>query len=611
MKRRHFLKTAQVFTLPLLIKGFHVQAMTQSPLLQLLGQQTLMNGRILVLVQLNGGNDGLNTVLFLDQYSALTNARSNILIPSTSVLSLNNTTKTGLHPSMLEMQNLFNTGMMNIVQGVSYPNPNFSHFRATDIWLTGAASDQYLTTGWLGRTLDDQFPNFPDGYPNATMPDPLAIQIGAQASTMTQTSETNAAFTVTDPSSFYNFVNGSTDPVPATPYGSELSFLRLKQQQTNQYAGVIKSANTAGANLATYPSNNSLANQLKIVARLIKGGLKTPLYIVNHPNSFDTHTNQTDPTDHTIGTHANALAVLSKAIGAFQADLGLLGIQDKVTGMTFTEFGRRIKSNASVGTDHGTSIPMFFFGSKLNPALTGANPLLPANAGVNDQIPMTYDFRQVYYTVLKDWFQLTDADLSTVVPLSTSLPIFNKVALAVSILSFTGSWGNGQVSLLWTTEDESDLAGYEVQRSDDGVNYSKIGTVTALNIAAKHDYTFTDNNLKQSHYYYRLKVNEKTGSFNYSAVLLLKDAQVVNSVKMKIIPNPIDNWFTTSFQDKVSGNITVRMLDLAGKEVWKGEQEAFDDYNLTFVINRHVTPGVYVIQVRNKDYEASTRVLLR
>ena len=401
MKRRHFLKTAPLFTLPLLIKGFPVEAMDQSPLLQLLGQQSLKNGRVLVLVQLNGGNDGLNTVIALDRYAELTNARSNILIPQAKVLTLNNSTATGLHPSMTEMQALYNSGMMNIVQGVSYPNPNFSHFRATDIWLTGAASNQYLTTGWLGRTLDEQFTGYPESFPNAGMTDPLAIQIGSQASTMTQTAETNAAFTVTDPSSFYNFVNGSTDTLPNSPYGNELSFLRLKQQQTNQYAGVIKAANAAGTNLATYPINNSLANQLKIVAKLIKGGLKTPLYIVNHPNSFDTHTNQTDATDHTIGTHANALAILSKAIGAFQQDLGMLNIQDRVTGMTFTEFGRRIKSNASVGTDHGTSIPMFFFGSKLNPTLTGSSPVLPANAGVNDQIPMQFDFRSVYYTVLK------------------------------------------------------------------------------------------------------------------------------------------------------------------------------------------------------------------
>ncbi len=611
MKRRQFLKAAPVLSLPLLIKGFPVEAMSQSPLLQLLGQQTLLNGRVLVLVQLNGGNDGLNTVISLDQYSALTNARANILLPQSSVLTLNNTPATGLHPVMTEMQNLFNTGMLNIVQGVSYPNPNFSHFRATDIWLTGAASDQYLTTGWLGRTLDDQFPGYPDGYPSSSMPDPLAIQIGSQASTMTQTSQTNAAFTVTDPSSFYNFVNGSTDPVPATPYGNELSFLRLTQQQTNQYAGVIKAANTAGANLATYPASNSLANQLKIVARLIKGGLKTPLYIVNHPNSFDTHTGQTDATDHTIGVHATALGILSKAIGAFQQDLGLLGIKDRVTGMTFTEFGRRIKSNASIGTDHGTSIPMFFFGSKLNPAVTGINPLLPANASVNDQIPMNYDFRQVYYTVLKDWFQLSDTDMAGIVPLSSSLPIFNQLALPVNITSFTGNWKNAEVTLQWSVDQESSIDSYEIQRSNDGVAFTKKGVVTALNTGGKHDYTYYDSSLQQSYYYYRIKIVEKSGAISYSAVLLLKDAQVVKGVRVKILPNPIDDWFTTSFQDKVTGNITVRMLDLEGREVWKGEQVANDAYNLTFTINKHIAPGVYVIQVRDKDYEASTRVLLR
>ena len=613
MKRRHFLKTAPVLSLPLLIKGFPVEAMSDNPLLHLLGQQTLMNGRVLVLVQLNGGNDGLNTVIPLDRYAELTNARSNILIPQAKVLTLNGSTATGLHPAMTEMQALYNTGKMNIVQGVSYPNPNFSHFRATDIWLTGAASSQYLTTGWLGRTLDQQFPDYPAAFPNTTMPDPLAIQIGSQASTMTQTSETNAAFTVTDPSSFYNFVNPPTSTTDTTPYGTELFFLRQKQQQTNLYAGVIKAANTAGNNLATYPANNALANQLKIVARLIKGGLKTPIYIVNHPNSFDTHNNQTDATDHTIGVHANALGLLSKAIGAFQQDLTLMNIQDKVTGMTFTEFGRRIKSNGSTGTDHGTSIPMFFFGAKLNAALTGTSPILPANAGVNDQIPMQYDFRSVYYTVLRDWFQLTDADLSSVMfQTYSTLPIFSQSILPVNIVSFTGDWKNAKVSLKWTTDKEQNIDSYEVQRSEDGISFGKKGTVASVNAATTHDYTFSDTDLQQSYYYYRIKVIEKSGSTKYSAVLLLKDAQVVKGVRVKILPNPIDNWFTASFQDKVSGTITVRMLELSGKEVWKGEQHANDVYNLTFTINKQVMPGVYVIQVRDgSGYESSSKVLLR
>ena len=612
MKRRHFLKTAPLFTLPLLIKGFPVEAMDQSPLLQLLGQQSLKNGRVLVLVQLNGGNDGLNTVIALDRYAELTNARSNILIPQAKVLTLNNSTATGLHPSMTEMQALYNSGMMNIVQGVSYPNPNFSHFRATDIWLTGAASNQYLTTGWLGRTLDEQFTGYPESFPNAGMTDPLAIQIGSQASTMTQTAETNAAFTVTDPSSFYNFVNGSTDTLPNSPYGNELSFLRLKQQQTNQYAGVIKAANAAGTNLATYPINNSLANQLKIVAKLIKGGLKTPLYIVNHPNSFDTHTNQTDATDHTIGTHANALAILSKAIGAFQQDLGMLNIQDRVTGMTFTEFGRRIKSNASVGTDHGTSIPMFFFGSKLNPALTGSSPVLPANAGVNDQIPMQFDFRSVYYTVLKDWFELTDADLSAALyqPYDT-LPIFNEKSIPVTVLSFTGDWKNNQVTLNWTASANDGIGSFDIQRSDDGIQFTSIGKQNAVNRTTAYTYTYHDRHLSASQYYYRIQLNEKSGTTRVTNTILLKDSSHLNGIRVKILPNPIDNWFTVSFQDKISGDISVHMLELSGKEVWKAEAQANDAFNLTFTIDKSIMPGIYIIQVKSKDYQISSKVLLR
>jgi len=614
MKRRSFLKTAPVLSLPLLIKGFPVEAMTQSPLLHLVGAQSLINGRILVLIQLSGGNDGLNTVIALDRYAELTNARANILIPQAKVLSLNKSAATGLHPAMTEMQSLYNAGQMNIVQGVSYENPSFSHFRATDIWLTGARSNEYLSTGWLGRSIDEQYPDYPNVLPST---DPLAVQIGTQASPIMQTGETNAAFTLTSVTNFYNFVSGTPPALPDTPFNNQLTFIRQLQYQTDKYSGVITAANTKGKNYnngTDYPANNALAQQLKIVAKLISGGLKTPIYIVNHPNSFDTHTNQTDAADHTIGTHANALALLSKAIGVFQNDLTQQGLQDKVTGMTFTEFGRRIKSNDSIGTDHGTSIPMFFFGAKVNPALTGASPVLPTNATVNDQIPMQFDFRQVYATVLRDWFQLSDADLQSVFinTAFTSLPIFSPSVLPVTLLSFTGDWKNAAVSLQWSTEKENNIDSYQVQRSTDGVGFSNIGVVVSVNADIKHDYSFYDNHLQQSFYYYRIKIVEKSGSSRFSSVLLLKDTQVVKGIRVKILPNPIDNWFTTSFQDKVSGAITVRIVDLAGKEVWKAEQYANDVYNLSFTIDKHITPGVYVIQVHDSTgYEAASKVLLR
>lgn len=617
MKRRDFLKATPALSLPFLINGFPLQSMAENPLLHLLGLQSLKNGRVLVLIQLNGGNDGLNTVLNLDRYAALTNARSNILIPSSKVLSLNGSTTAGLHPAMTEMQTMFNSGLMNIVQAVSYPSPSFSHFRATDIWLTAAASNQYLNTGWLGRTMDQQFPGYPDGYPTADMPDPLAVQISSQASMMTQSSATNTAFTVTNPNSFYNLVNGTTDPTPDTPYGHELDFLRLIRQQTNSYGNVIKTAYGKAATMATYPTSNSLADQLKIVARLIKGGLKTPIYIVNHPNSFDTHSNQVNTTDTTIGTHANLLSLLSRAISAFQQDITLMGVKDRVTGMTFTEFGRRPKSNASLGTDHDTAIPMFFFGSKLNPAVTGASPRFgttdaaDANPGVNDHIRMQFDFRSVYYTVLKDWFQLTDTDLAAVLFTSyTTLPIFNQQALPTTLLAFTGSW-TSRVTLQWTAENDTGIDRYEVERSSDGANFTKIGSVAARQLTGQQAYTYNDTDASASVYYYRLRIMDIPGTFQYSSVILLKRNQQPQAIRIKVSPNPVQQWFTVSFDSKISGPVTVRMTDLYGREVWKEQTQANDVYSLPFSLRgKSFAKGMYVIQVQAKDEEGIVKVLV-
>jgi hypothetical protein len=347
------------------------------------------------------------------------------------------------------------------------------------------------------------------------------------------------------------------------------------------------------------------------VARLIKGGLKTPIYIVNHPNSFDTHSNQVSATDTTVGTHANLLGILSKALNAFQQDITMMGIQDRVTGMTFTEFGRRIKSNASVGTDHGTSIPMFFFGAKLNPAITGASPVLPANPTVNDQIPMQYDFRAVYYTVLKDWFQLSDTDLAAVLttPFAT-LPIFNQAALPVSITSFTGIWSS-KVTLQWTTDQEINVDRYEVERSSNGANFEKIGSVNSTRSGIKQSYSYDDINLTEPMYYYRLKIVEVTGAFIYSSVILLKANQQAPAIRIRVSPNPVQQWFNISFDTKISGAVIVRMVDMYGREAWKEQVQAADTYNLNFSLrNRSFAKGIYVIQVQTASEEGVVKVLV-
>jgi uncharacterized protein (DUF1501 family) len=173
MKRRNFLKASSI--IPIGISGFGVKNLSASPMLASLGLSAATNDNVFVLIQLNGGNDGLNTVIPLDQYTNLSKARSNVLIAENEVLKLTGTTATGLQPGMTAMRDMYNDGLVNIVQSVGYPTPNFSHFRSTDIWHTGSDSNEVWETGWLGRTLNEEFPGYPTGYPTKDMPDPLAL----------------------------------------------------------------------------------------------------------------------------------------------------------------------------------------------------------------------------------------------------------------------------------------------------------------------------------------------------------------------------------------------------------------------------------------------------
>ena len=314
MKRRSFIKTAAASTvLPVSLNGMSLRSYQKGSLLSALSKRSAKD-KVLVLIQLNGGNDGLNTIIPLDQYAKLSKARSNVLIQESSVLTLKSNEKTGLHPKMGGLQNLYANDKLNIVQSVGYPQPNFSHFRSTDIWMSASESDEVLTTGWVGRYLNKRFEGFPEDYPNANMEDPLAIQIGPLVSLAFMGPEANMGMAVTDPSSFYNLVDNAVGDVPSTPSGDELAYIRMLAQQTNEYADVIKAAANNGTNKsAKYPTgvrSNDLSEQLKIVARLIHGGLTTPVYMVSI-GGFDTHSAQVDDTDTKEGSHANLLGQLS------------------------------------------------------------------------------------------------------------------------------------------------------------------------------------------------------------------------------------------------------------------------------------------------------------
>ncbi|MBN8671923.1 MAG: DUF1501 domain-containing protein [Chitinophagales bacterium] len=433
MKRRDFLKVTPAAGLAFMINGIPVSTYADHPLLQMMAKSTAATGRVLVVIQLNGGNDGLNMVIPIDKYSELSNARSNILIPQNKVLALSNTNLTGLHPSMTGIQKMYADGMVNITQGVSYPDPNFSHFRATDIWFSASDSKVYEESGWLGRYLDKRFPGYPKDYPSTDMPDPLAIQIGSGVSMITQGANVNSAMAIANINSFYQIVNNLVDPAPPTHAGHELTFIRYVMQQTQTYNQVIKDAAAKASNASSlYPTNNSLADQLKIVARLIAGGLKTPIYVVSL-GGFDTHSAQTDATDTTIGTHATLMQKISEAVYAFFDDAKLLDFHSRVAAMTMSEFGRRIKSNASGGTDHGSAAPVMVFGPGVNPGIIGSNPILPASAGTADNVPMQNDFRGIYAAVLADWFELDINDVNDILMNSFPvLPVFKSAGTSIN-----------------------------------------------------------------------------------------------------------------------------------------------------------------------------------
>lgn len=397
--------------LPSLLGGLSVRAWAESPLLRSLTGAD--NDHVLVLIQLAGGNDGLNTIIPLEFYSDYSRIRTNIAIPENRVLRLNNNLKSGLHPSLTGMQQLYNEEQLCAIQAVGYPSPNGSHFRSMDIWLTGADNDQYLSTGWAGRYLNHQFPNYPIGFPNDVMPDPLALQIGSILSPVFLSPTGFDALAIDESLNFYNLIDAIQDPTPNTPSGVELTYLRTVAKQTNKYAEVIKAAAAKVTRQSAYPADNYLAAQLKAVARLVAGGLKTKIYMVGM-GGFDTHAGQVNGGNPLTGNHSALLKQVSDAITAFMADLKFLNVSNRVLGMTFSEFGRRMQSNGSLGTDHGAAQPVFLFGEAVKQGILGKNPAIPTNTQAIDNIPMQYDYRSVYSTILRDWFCLPPDEVETV-----------------------------------------------------------------------------------------------------------------------------------------------------------------------------------------------------
>lgn len=352
---------------------------------------------ILILIRLSGGNDGLSTVIPIEQYDTYANARPNIYIPESKILKL--TDEFGVPTYMNSLEAMWGDGQFKAVHGVGYENQSLSHFTGSDIYAntdlttTGFSG---LNTGWMGRHFEELYPDYLINPPAA----PAAIQIGNFGSLVFQGEETNYAFVTSNINQLEEIaesgVQYSLDPqlFDQCMYGDQLRFLRGVANTTYEYSGLIHEAYERGQNQVEY-QDNGFARQLALLARLIKGNLGTKVYMISM-GGFDTHGNQ--PL-----AHERLMSNLSIAINNFYEDLTFTEQDSKVLSMTFSEFGRRIFENGSNGTDHGKAAPTLFFGSGLNgSAFVGEHPSLDAPNG-RGNLEYTMDFRDLYATVLAEW----------------------------------------------------------------------------------------------------------------------------------------------------------------------------------------------------------------
>lgn len=426
--RRGFIKSVALTSLPLVLGRFPMYAMS-SPKNSTFDEN---NDKILVLIQLQGGNDGLSTIYHAAQYRNLQAIRGNIIVPESSIINFHD--GYGFHPVMKGIKDVWDMDSLGIVQNVGYPNQNRSHFRSTDIWNTASSAEEFVKTGWIGRFYDLDYSDYPTGYPNSKKPHPFALTMGKIVSETCEGVNANYSLSLLDPFNPGTVLAGAGGNVPNNCYGDALIFVNDTAAQTNAYASVISAAANKGNNLSAKWNSltTELSKKLKNVARLISGGLQTKIYVVQLAG-FDTHDNQAINTDTTTGIHSNLLKELSDAVCAFQDDLNLLNVSDKVIGMTYSEFGRRIRSNAALGTDHGTAAPMLLFGSCIDKQILGDHPVIDTQIGTEEGVPMQYDFRDVYATILQNWLGLHKDDVNNVIhPNVQLLPLFKPGCVQAS-----------------------------------------------------------------------------------------------------------------------------------------------------------------------------------
>jgi uncharacterized protein (DUF1501 family) len=358
------------------------------------GQVAAMKPRTLVVVQLSGGNDGINTLVPFSQ-QAYYNARPTLSLARADVLQING--DVALHSSMSSLKSLYDANHVAIVQGAGYPNPNRSHYESMAIWQT-ASPDATMQTGWLGRYLDTA--RSVNNSTNAVDLDPLLAPAVIGQNERAMAIQSLQSFRVAPLMKQDESVDESTlkalDSIQCTScqeYNQLVTAMIKAGLDAMTASDIVQQAASSYQTSVTYPKND-FSNRLKLAAQVVSSNLK-PAVIYLQIGGFDTHANQQN-------TQANLLKTVSDGIGAFYEDMDSKGKADDTLIMTFSEFGRRVHENGSKGTDHGTAEPMFLIGGRVNGGLYGQYPDL-SNLDSNGDLIHTVDFRQVYASVLQDW----------------------------------------------------------------------------------------------------------------------------------------------------------------------------------------------------------------
>jgi uncharacterized protein (DUF1501 family) len=417
--RRKFLRTSMLgaaasWTLPVFLEKtfFTLDAMAAETVTQAV---TGKDGTILVVLQMAGGNDGLNMIVpFADD--AYYRSRPRLGIPASQVLKLDS--YAGLNPKLPGLKSLFDEGHLSVIQGVGYPNPNRSHFRSTEIWQTASDADRNENEGWLGKYFDSCCAGadptvgvaIGDQMPQAFVartPTGVTFSKPEQFRWMSSEKKTGP---MSAEETFFRQLNGASDEdaVPAANDGGSIGAL-AGGTKASQSAVDFLQRTALDAQLSSdkilaiarkyksnipYP-NGQLAASLSLVARMIAGGLPTRVYYASQ-GGFDTHAGQ-------LNTHDRLMTELNDSLGAFVADLKQQGNFDRVLLMTFSEFGRRVAENANGGTDHGAAAPMFVLGGAVKPGLFGKYPSLTDLD--HGDLKFNTDFRGVYGTILDRWLK--------------------------------------------------------------------------------------------------------------------------------------------------------------------------------------------------------------